>query len=144
MNLGPALAGVPADITVLAFSHDGRWLAAGGRDGEITLWDLSAAEQDGVISVQTLADHPPPFRSWQAHDGQVSELAFAPGGETPALISAGKVDAAVWDLAPAAPELLRRFGNGKTLYSMALSPGGETLATGHEGVIEFWSVPALP
>ena len=65
---------VPDGVRSIAFSPDGRWLAAGMRNGGITVWDRLAGS--------------PVAGRWQAHAGkEVSELAFA--GDTEALYSRG-------------------------------------------------------
>src|SRR5436305_1987718 len=38
--LGPPLEGHPAQVSSIAFSRDGQILAAGSKDGSVTIWDL--------------------------------------------------------------------------------------------------------
>ena len=68
----------------VAFSPDGRTLAAGYGDGSLRLWDLVALRESAVV---------------REHEGRVVSVAFAPDGRT--LASAGQGDGTIklWDLA---------------------------------------------
>jgi serine/threonine protein kinase/WD40 repeat protein len=74
----------PDGCRQLAFSPDGRWLAAGGRFGHIHVWDLR----------QTL----PKAQTWRAHDEELLPLLFAPDSQR--LFSACSVEKSLkaWDL----------------------------------------------
>jgi RNA polymerase sigma factor (sigma-70 family) len=71
-----------AMVQIVAYSHDGKLLAAGGRDGTIWLWDGATHK---------------PLRRLPGHQGAVTSLAFAADNQT--LIS-GSDDTTVlvWDL----------------------------------------------
>ncbi len=126
---GKPVAGGPSRLSALAFSPDGALLAAGGSDGSIALWTASDLATTGPVWL----------RSWDAHDGQVNELAFASGSDGPVIISMGKSDIGLWNVAGGKP-LARLVGS---VHSMAASADGGTLATGLDGAIEFWSVEAV-
>lgn len=82
----PAWAPRPGGVLAAVFSPDGKWLAAGGYDGSVQLWDTTTGK---VTS--TLIGH---------HD-KIGSLAFAPDGKT--LVS-GAADGTVkwWDVPVAA------------------------------------------
>jgi WD40 repeat protein len=75
---GPHLQG-----RTVAFSADGKILAAGRRDGLVRFWDTATGT--------TLLDHP-------AHEAAVTAVAFSPDGKT---VATGSADTTVlvWDLA---------------------------------------------
>jgi WD40 repeat protein len=80
-NLDPS----PTDINhTLAFSPDGRSLAAGGPSREIRIWDLATRQQLGVLT---------------NHANKILSIAFSPDGKL--LASAGFQDntARLWDVA---------------------------------------------
>jgi WD40 repeat protein/tRNA A-37 threonylcarbamoyl transferase component Bud32 len=63
-------------VRSLAFSHDGRWLAAGTREGRIHVWDVGPranGQAESPLRMGTCA-------SWLAHDDDVLGLAFSPDG----------------------------------------------------------------
>lgn len=99
----------------LAFSPDGRWLAAGQRDGQVTLWNLQT--------------DPPASRSFQAVAGTINNLVFNPAGDR--LLVVGKNSVTSWPVAggdSADATLLA----GVNTTSVAVSPDGKTTAVGHD------------
>ena len=65
----------------IALSSDGRWLAAGDRDGQIKMWDLLS----GSNKKKNLGR---PDRIWNVHDQWVYHLQFTPGDQ--GLLSVGR------------------------------------------------------
>jgi WD40 repeat protein len=159
-----------ANITTLAFSSDGRILAAASRlTDRILLWDVAARRERARL---------------RGHSSPVLSLAFAPDGRS--LASGGGIGdqtIIVWDLAtggqrlrlvtpgfvtalayspdgsllasvngfpggpvriwdPAAGRLVRSIGSRSTSRNpMAFAPDGRLLATADEdGTVKFWSV----
>jgi WD40 repeat protein len=119
----------------VAFSADGRWLASGGKDGSIGLWDVASW---GLKA------------SLVGHADSVDSLSFSPDGTR--LVSTG-ADATIriWDLANQTQ--LRVFENPEVGKQMSVSPDGTLLAThgGLSNIARFWSLepelrqlPALP
>ncbi|HTU90741.1 MAG TPA: sigma-70 family RNA polymerase sigma factor [Gemmataceae bacterium] len=106
----------------LAFSPDGKMLAAGGTD-RITIWDAVTGEARTRIEKKM---------------GQILNLAFTPDGKTLLSGSDGKVH--VWDVATG--EERRQFDSHVgMLRSLALSADGKTVAAGGVyNTIRLWDV----
>ncbi|HEY7065192.1 MAG TPA: WD40 repeat domain-containing protein [Chloroflexota bacterium] len=68
------LAGHAGRVTALAFSADGRWLASGGADARVRVWDTASGEQ---------------VAQFAGHRGDVTAVAFRPDG--------GLLASAGWD-----------------------------------------------
>lgn len=65
----------------IAFSRDGRWLAAGSREGNIQIWDGVTGRKIGVLG---------------EHSGEITKLVFSPDGKY--LASVDDADTVkVWD-----------------------------------------------
>jgi WD40 repeat protein len=64
-NLLKTLSGHGYDVNTVAFSRDGRWLASGGGDRSVRVWNVDAQQELFV------ADH----GEW------VNDVAFAPHGQ---------------------------------------------------------------
>jgi WD40 repeat protein len=104
-------------ILAIAFSPDGKWIAAGVGDHVITLWNLADGKE---------------LRHLRGHEEPVFALRFAPDGKTLA-VGSGDGTLRVWD--PATGKLLITrngpkgdFGAGG--WSFAFSPDGKMLAAG--------------
>jgi WD40 repeat protein len=116
---------------VIAFSPDGRILAAGGNDKMIRLWDWAA----GRVVLELPAQ--------QAH---VNFLAYSPDGAVLAsggLLLPGQPDGIIrlWDTDTGA--LIHKLeGHRGPVGTIAFSPDGLTLASGSEGdhVVRLWDV----
>jgi serine/threonine protein kinase/WD40 repeat protein len=65
--VGHVKPGQPDGVRSLIFSHSGRWLIAGSRQGAVHAWDLETS--------------PPKRRGWQLHGGWVTGLAELDNGE---------------------------------------------------------------
>lgn len=107
---------------VLAASLDGRWLACGGQDGELTLWDLKHARAAP--------------RRLPARHGRVTDVLLSPDGRW--LISAG-VDSKIrlWMLAagdPAGKPIVLEGHQGR-IARLAIGGDGRWLVSASNGMI---------
>jgi WD40 repeat protein len=157
---------VPFGHTALAFSPDGRVLAAATTERAIRLWDVATGKplflltgHSGVITALafspdggTLASaaEDRTLRLWDCRTGQpgvvlggdsyaVRSLAFAGDGKTLAAAEEGFVGAvALWDVRQG--KRLRRIAVKQgQLYQIALSPDGKTLAAaGGDAGLGLW------
>jgi RNA polymerase sigma factor (sigma-70 family) len=132
------LKGHRGPINGLAFSPDGKTLASASLDSHIHLWDV----EKGTLS-----------RKLSGHDNWVMGLAFLPGGKS--LVSAGK-DATVriWNVEtgaqrllvklerpPNIPPTLKDWEQGTPIECVAVSPDGQTIATGDwDDKVCLWDV----
>jgi hypothetical protein len=121
---GPEDPGAPASgrtllthdhgVRSLAFSRDGRALAAGGLDGRIYLWDTATWEARGPIA---------------AHPGEVGALEFSPDVTELFSASAGgdTCIVRVWKVATGEPAGTIG-GDTRGMWGVVVSPDGRTLA----------------
>jgi WD40 repeat protein len=86
-------SGHSSSISALAFSRDGRWLASGGLDSSIIIWNTSTGEQT---------------RKWTSQNSNVTQLVFRPDSKE--LISADdRGNVRGWKFEPARPEYTINF-----------------------------------
>jgi WD40 repeat protein len=122
----------------VAFSPDGKTLAAGDGGSSATLWDVSHPARPRQLS-QPLAG-----------DSSLAAVAFSPDGR---ILAAGDDNVGgsvrLWDVSdPARPRMLGRpLTASDGVAAMAFSPDGKTLAAGDgDGTVQLWNVtdPARP
>ena len=121
---GRKLAGKQRGVLSLAFSPDGRMLAAAdSADDAFRLWETATGRE--------LAPFP-------GHLLQVTTLAFLPDGNT---IVSGDWDGTirVWDVA--GRKEVRHFpGQDGAILSLAVLPGGKTVAVGGFRTVRLWDL----
>lgn len=119
-----ALGGRWDSVTSVAFSSDGRMLAAGLSNSTARIWDLAGGREPKV-----LGDHT---------DG-VSAVAFSPNGRLLATASGGwDSTARIWDIS-SGQELEVIEGHSEGIDSIAFSPDGRLLATAsRDGTARLW------
>ena len=116
-----------SDVLALAFSADGRWLASGGTEGDVSIWDVAERRE-----AHTLIG---------GSSERISALVFSPDGAR--LVAGGEAGSVeVWDLAGAAPFILGEWGaTDQAIRAVALSEAGDwltVLATG--GEVSRWDI----
>jgi WD40 repeat protein len=103
---------VAGRFAAVAFSPDGKTLAAGSWEGTVTLWDVNSGRERTTL---------------KAHEEVACSVAFSPDGKR--LVTGGWDDAVkLWDL-NSGKELLALKGDSR-IYSVAFSPDGKVLAGG--------------
>ncbi|MCS7476841.1 hypothetical protein ACFFQW_01065 [Umezawaea endophytica] len=120
-------------IGLLAFSPDGRFLAAANNQGTTQVWNLADPALAGS----------PSTTFGRQGSGEVEAVAWSPDGRT---LAVGNEDAAavLWDVTDyarptaASPKLT---GHDGAVDAVAFSPDGRTLATGsQDSTIRLWDV----
>ena len=125
-------AGHAAPVSGLAFGAGGDWLASGGYDGKINLWDMETLEVTRTFVV--------PHDDQRLFDNTIMGVAASPDGQWLAGSVGGDKEVRLWDVAtPGEPLLLPGacFSHG----SMAFSPDSRLLAVGgRDHLLRVWDV----
>ncbi len=110
-------------IEDVAFSADGRWLAAGGQAGKLLIWDCEDRLLPQLVQVVDI-------------DKWIEHLVWHPSQPTIAIGSGNRVK--IWD-AIAQAEVTTWQLTKSSIFDLAWHPGGAELAVaGYQG-IEIWS-----
>ena len=113
-------------VTTTVIAPDGTWLAAGGVDGTVRIWDVTSER---------------PRAAFNGNAGPVMAMAVAPDGSWLAIaFSDGLVR--IWDVA-AEKEQAILSGHGDWVTAVAVAPDSSWLATAsNDGTVLIWDVAA--
>ena len=121
------LGGHAEVVRAVAFSADGKWIAAAGgwpgKKGEVKLWDVAKRE---VV------------RSFEGHGDSIYAVAFSPDGRTIATSSYDKL-IKIWD-AGSGKEIRTLKDHIDAVYALAFTPDGKRLVSGGaDRTIKIWN-----
>lgn len=157
------LGGPEGQVEYLAFASDGKMLASAGRDQAVRLWNVGTGEQLRIMRGDNLRERISAACSpdgklvamgakgrgiyvYEASSGKevlhldigdnwISGLAFAPDGKLLAS-SGGRLE--IWDMTTGKLRTSLKTPPGS--YSVAFSPDGKHIASGHGSKIRLWDV----
>jgi WD40 repeat protein/predicted Ser/Thr protein kinase len=123
-------------VLSVAFSPDGKWLAAAVGDylgryqvgGEVRIWDATNGQQ---------------VYNLRGHSACVWSVAFSPDGKRLASASGYRTkkepgEVKIWDM-QTGQELCTLWGHTGAVYGVSFSPDGRRLATaGEDGTVKIW------
>ncbi|MEO1206537.1 MAG: protein kinase [Pseudomonadota bacterium] len=111
-------------VLSLAISPDGRYMASGGADRRVKLWNLDTLE---------------PTRTYSRQKDFINTLAFSPDGKT---LAAGNLRGDVIVGATRTRRLSRRLsGHRDSINAVTFSPAGSVMATASDdGTIRLWDI----
>ncbi len=125
VNLLPA--GV-ASIDCLAFSSDGKFLAAGGQDGKVRVWSFPPTPlKEQEVKLITSLDNAPSWVDKLAWSHTCNHLAFSLGRYVQ-----------IWDADSQTVIATLPFANSSVL-DLAWRPNGENIAIAGNGGVKVWS-----
>lgn len=118
------LEGHTDKVKCTALSHDGKWIASGGEDKRVIIWELQTGNQ---------------ITNYTGHNNPVTNVAFSPTGLQ---VASGGFDCTVqiWN-----PLTGARFGTldcqGEVVFGLSFFPDGERIcATTSHGNCFIWSL----
>ncbi|WP_206061972.1 WD40 repeat domain-containing protein [Nonomuraea basaltis] len=123
---GSSLITYTKTIHGVAFSPDGKTLAAGTSDGPVLLWDIATRRRTATLTGHT------------GSSAHVFSVAFSPGGR---LLASGSGDNTVrlWNVSSGRPTATLT-GHTAPVNSVAFSPDGKTLASSSsDETVRLWS-----
>jgi WD40 repeat protein len=115
--------------SAVGIAPGGRTVASGSASGTVRLWSASSSRLQ---------------RSFKAHDGRVTALAFAPINDRLFASAGDDGQVKLWDLRSRAPARIFR-GHAGPVHSLVFSADGRRLlSAGQDGVIRIWSNISAP
>ena len=118
--------GHPGYARIAAFSPDGHWLAVGGAEPGVILYDLQSPNAKHVPGMPV---------------GGVNALVFSPDGRMLAASSSLHREVFLWDIG-AGRERARLRGHASSVACLAIARDGRSLASGgqYDGTIIIWDI----
>ena len=133
------LRGHKDQVTSVAFSPKGRYLASSSWGGEIRLWDLGRRSHGLSSSIIERKAKISTIRILKGHKAGIRTMCFSPDGLK--LVS-GSSDKTIylWNVTTGAPIALLK-GHRKAIYGVSFSRGGRLLASASsDRTVRLWNV----
>jgi WD40 repeat protein len=115
-------------VSAVAYAPDGSFVAAGGQDRTIRLWEPATGKELATL---------------RGHTGSIQSLAISPDGKTLASGGQGLAGGTIllWDVKDRAAAPRRLIGHTDSVHALLFTPDGKSLISGGwDGTIHVWDV----
>jgi WD40 repeat protein len=129
-----------SNITDLAFTLDGRYLALSHDDGTISLWEITTSRVISPEGFEVFAEES--GQPLIGHTDRINDIAISPDGEMLVSGSSGDNSIILWDLTSAQPTGKDLIGHKQIASVMTFSPDNKILASGEVGgdMVILWDI----
>jgi WD40 repeat protein len=124
------------EVFALDFSNDGQFLASGGKDAKIRLWNVNT----GRLTRELPGDDEKRLNRTSFHKKSINDLVFHPRQDILASVSDDRT-IILWNIKTGKPIAKPFLGHTREVNSVAFSPDGTLMLTGSsDGAARLWDV----
>lgn len=121
---------------VMKFSEDNRFLATGGKDGVLRIWEVFAPEDD-IDHLKLIKDEP--FREYTQHTKDIVDISWNTLNKNCVLTASHDKSVILWNIEDSKP--IQIYTHSDIVTSVSFKPGANIFATGSfDKNVRFWSI----
>lgn len=120
----------------MRFSTDHKFLATGGQDGILRIWEIlpSSGDDDHLLFINS-----EPYREYEYHSKDIVDLSWSTENMSYILTASLDKNVILWNIEDIKPHQI--FTHPDIVTSVCFKPNSNIFATGsYDGNVRFWSI----